>query len=159
MTRAEILALPPGRQLDGLIAYHVFGWRWWRNNNHNLAGLFPPDTPDFVRWNFNPLVFTELPDEFPDNRYADWWRCGSRQRDAQGEVIRDLPNYSTEFRDLEEVLESFGTDCGVILTRRQRGDYVVTIWDYASSNQVEFVEAKTAPHAVCLARLLLKVTA
>ena len=61
MTRDEVLALKPGRELDALVAEKVMGWKtnwlntdWWEEispNNHHHRGLvkdFKPSTDNAV---------------------------------------------------------------------------------------------------------------
>jgi hypothetical protein len=38
----EVLALPAGRELDALIAEHIFGWRWWRLAGSGRRCLYAP---------------------------------------------------------------------------------------------------------------------
>jgi len=58
MTRDEILAMEPGRELDALVAEKVMGWAWG-DMDSGLEGLLPPQ--DFRVYGLTPLlIFDDL---------------------------------------------------------------------------------------------------
>ena len=65
------------REIDGEIAIHFFGWTWHLCNKQQLAALFPPDTPEWIRWNYGPTAYTELGKTLQGHKkFTDWFECG-----------------------------------------------------------------------------------
>jgi hypothetical protein len=105
MTRDEILAMKPGRELDALVAEKVFGWTYWRSKH----GHWIIDTPDGRHFeplfgkvrNYDPETSERLPDpnwwdglsdELPyySTDIAAAWEVVARLRDLWTEATRDM---------------------------------------------------------------------
>jgi hypothetical protein len=99
------------RELDAAVAIHVFGWAWMRRHKGNKTALIPPDTDQFIRWNFNESSWE--PSDEKAARFQDWDRVGGLQshRDARGFTFgpwaTKLPPFSTNIEAAWMVVEYF----------------------------------------------------
>ena len=88
-----------GRELDALIAYHHYGWRWFARDHWDgmrRCALYPPDTEQWIRWNFYKdfQPFDEWPEV--EQRFSDWDRVGSPRKYRENQHLGWLPKYSTD---------------------------------------------------------------
>ncbi len=96
---AEILALEAGRELDALIGYHLFGWRWRR---HTTWDVTPPDQKRGIRSTAVYTIF-DGPPFFPTEWLSDPLDGFDKWREYaidDGYDFRDpgdcVPPYSTD---------------------------------------------------------------
>lgn len=159
MTRKEILAKKPGREFDAKIAVEFFGWRWFRDPlQSDLIGLWPPESPEWQRWNWRDTLIDVTGDEESWQRFSDWDRMGSPSDRPPGS-ISFLPHYSTSIADawpVVELLKGMGKVVIVKADALMRGDFEPSYW-VQCGNQRDGVRANTAPDAICKAGLLALV--
>ena len=139
--------LPPGRELDALVAVKLFGWRWVRFGVDNLAGLVPPasisDKPTF----WHPVTDGDF------ERYGDWDRLGW---DDKGSYHRGFPYYSTDWTavpDIIAALKERGYDYLSISIRSDRATVVLCSLTNLSLPDITTATGNNVPHAICLAAL------
>lgn len=110
MTREEILAMPAGREMDALVAEHIFGYRWVQAPKHDAKGplpeqgrvLAPPDLPeDMIHWPpigvVGPHFFTAV--HRWSERIESAWKLVEHFRDASPRraILNDGTYYQPRF--------------------------------------------------------------
>ena len=145
--------LKAGRELDALVAFHLFGWRWFQKQSYTgeyRCALYPPDDGLWIRWNF--IGFEQI-GEWPEEarRFSDWDRCGSRAGFRQRPHLGWLPHYSTDIAAVWQVLERLQQQG--ILAELGAIDSRGWFASFTASERFSRMEADTAPLAICLAAL------
>ncbi len=118
----------PGRELDALVAEKVIGLQVYQATEDDM-------------------IFT-LEREFV--------QAGDYCYDVENHMTRLVPSYSTDIAAAWQVVEHFGSDCRVDLTK-YAGDHgyhcFISRYTYDDEHYLGDCEAPTAPHAICLAAL------
>jgi hypothetical protein len=92
LTHAQIDAMEAGREMDALIAVHLFGWQWMRRRNPALCALIAPEGDEWERVNWYAQEWRDEPTWPTDeHRFTDWDRCGFLR---VGRGLEFLPRYS-----------------------------------------------------------------
>jgi hypothetical protein len=132
MKREEIEAMPAGRELDALVAEHLFGWEWLEHKTKKLKALYAPETDGgnygWVRYNFNA---EEMQPADPETkRYRDWDRvCSFRHRHPTDKTIYGyeevgLPKYSVDGNAMLQVIQKvYEMDYGKVSIRLNASHY------------------------------------
>lgn len=84
LTPEQILAEPPGRVLDALVAEHVLGWRWWRSAKTGRRCIYAPGK--------NPS-WMQTPADGTEPLVWEW-----------DTVVQFLPDFSTDIAAAWDVL-------------------------------------------------------
>lgn len=108
-TAKAILDLPEDRVRAACAV--AMGWRWFLPPGKERIGLWPPDSPEWIRWNFHPdsrdVTEEVLAEPGRYEPYSDWDRLGSPEPEGGrrgGGTISFLPEY-TRSLDAARVLE------------------------------------------------------
>lgn len=141
LTADEIRKMPAGREMDALIAQHVFGWRWQRCE---YIGPSPVSQP-VVRYNLM------LP-----GSEAETWRCTPSDDRTKHKILADYqPTYSTDIEAAWKVAEKFAPYFRLDARGYGEGNWGCTIWTgYAEVHEY----GPTAQVAVCRAALIAIAT-
>lgn len=128
MKRDEILNMPAGREMDVLIAEHVMGWVWF---------------------SFGSASVLRHPEKFIYGVIID----GKERRYYDG-----LPRYSENMGDAWEVVERLRELYYRIFLSYARNIVTITLDHDNYQKDMDFwIEAETAPLAICRAALLVKI--
>lgn len=136
MTENEILAIKPGKELNAMVAEHVFGWR-------KVPG--PTTDYDGPCESFDVLVPPTIDDPFPlyppRGAIKPWYFCS---------------NWSTGLTAAWELREHIHRTIG--------GTHIISVCDELTElckiwNGIKYIEAKgyTTPEAICKAALIAKI--
>jgi hypothetical protein len=162
---------PPGRRLDAWVAYHVFGWRWFRSLRRGLCTLQPPEGGGWTRspWAGGDGLFGEVAGWPADAElFSDWDRGGRRGPPVPASGV---PPFSTDVVAAWAVIERLIEQdrVRVILSASHWGHdrCSVTAADPPRDadpdrrpaaalvrRDVYAVAGRGMPHAVCVATLL-----
>ena len=135
MTKAEILALQPGRELDALVAERLFNARWWKSNATGKRALF-----------------------MPDRKHGDWFTSFAAGTES---LCRDweypVPPCSTDIAAAWQVVEGLRPEYGFWI---DGDDGYVVEFQHGMPAMADYrhgrASALTAPEAICKAALLAK---
>lgn len=160
LTPDEIAAEPAGPELDAFVAYHLFGWRWFRSKLPEVAWciLQPPDSDGWKRAPWGRDAFAEVPittvEEWRSlDRATDWNQCGWYCPDGRmPPQKRGVPKFSTDIAAAWSVVERFTPYVMVDARGDGRGKkWSCSVW----VGGPELIgNGKTMPLAVCRAALL-----
>lgn len=154
MNRAQI-EQATGRELDAMIAEHLFGWRWMELSRpswtHPVVGLYPSTDSDLM----NPGDWRDVTDEpIKAVRARDW--------------SRNVPAYSTTGDKMLLVLEKMNELRYIDILGRTGGELMPIVAKFFApllddAPKFTFAECFTAasnnrPEAVCRAALLALLT-
>lgn len=139
-----------GRELDAIVAERIMGWRWYTRPLAPLRWLGPPNAADGPP---NSAGAVALCDKADKGKEAEdgWWLEEDRYRDGFPRV----PHYSTEISAAWEVAEKLHLTVtpGIRGWRAARCNWSQSGETTAvgMTNHRQWVEAETAPLAICLA--------
>lgn len=141
MTRDEILAMKPGREMDALVARTVLGLEPKWVASEPWVSTSGPSVLDFY-CNFGGAVYTADRDWLVD----DYWLPDCRRR---------LPDYSTDIAAAWKVVENILREsevyvCSGVVVNGESG------WRATVESELGLWEADapTAPEAICKAALM-----
>ena len=161
-----------GRELDALIAYHHYGWRWFARDawgGVRRSALYPPDTEPWIRWNFyiSFQPFNGWPE--PDRRFIDWYRCGSHQGYRENPQLNGLPKYSTDVALAITLMEKLMADGWTVTLAPRQFEKDPNDWYKFHGCRIDpdplqrvhrfSAHASTLPLAICRAALCPEVLA
>ncbi|TGE35902.1 hypothetical protein E4K67_22560 [Desulfosporosinus fructosivorans] len=153
MTRDEILAMVPGRELDALVAEKVFGWtgrktvyRWDDRKKHERPLIIFTDGDRKNADNYTPYV---------DNN-------GTKINYSEPHKVFIPPCYSTDISVAWDVVEKMCKGRSYEISSSFQDEYDVgdvgwlITWGNMGSPGQEEIWAPTIPEAICKAALLAK---
>lgn len=141
LSREQILAMEPGRELDKLVAIHVMGYSMYHYDK------------DVEENCYYMLVDDEL------DPVAEWESYNIRQgeRKSEEEAWRDCPKYSESISSAWEVVgkmrKTHWVDISGGLKLELVSPYTCQIGTYGVPGSL-YAEGDTAPEAICKASLL-----
>lgn len=101
----DLRGMTAGRELDALVAYHLFGWRWYRDERRGRYSFQPPTAPKmdddqigvWTQSPWGPGMYSQPAEHWPaeDERFIDWHRSGMRCR-KYAQFESGVPAYSTD---------------------------------------------------------------
>jgi hypothetical protein len=154
MTRAEVLAMKPGPEMDAAVAEIVMGWKWWRSSATGRRCMYAPGKNG--NWMQTPADGTEpLVNDWSTNPSNIPYY--SRSLAAVWEVVAHIvhsPGLNDQGVKLWQ-LDSLGFTC---CEHDEDGTHGVWRCVLGRDDQSELATADTAPEAICKAALLTKVS-
>jgi len=87
---------------DARLAELLLGWQWWRDPQWGWVGLWPPDDPQWVRYNFpEQAERLEGPGEY---KLMPSWNVGGFHV-ADGPQKMGVPRFSSDWRAMSTLIE------------------------------------------------------
>lgn len=140
--------LPPGRELDAMVAEKVLGWRWIKfgaKGDDSLTAIVPPaHIYNRPHWQ---------PSNSEAERFYDWDTLSWLDKNEKHHW--GLPHYSTDIAAVQEVkqkMAEMGWDWFCLIERPGQATVTISALNNPALPDVQGV-AETAPHAICLAAL------
>ena len=62
--------------LDAKLAVQLLGWAWWYDPKWDWVGLWPPDSPEWVRYNFPEEAQQIDEEQLPEHKLSPSWAVG-----------------------------------------------------------------------------------
>lgn len=149
--------LPPGRDLNAMVAEKIMGWRWVKfgpKNGSPLTAIVPP-----IHMYNNP--HRQQPSDALAERYDDWDMLS--WNDEHGRYHRGLFLYSSDIADAYSVVEAmreldFWFSCsfksGIFENDQHRAGWRVRFRCVRAGIRGDHTAvSESLPHAICLAAL------
>jgi hypothetical protein len=159
MNKDRIMSLN-GRDMDGEIAIHFFGWQWYlspRREKEKLVGLWPSDDFEWDRLGFacDMICIGKSYDGY--KRYDDWFKLAC-PKDQHISSTSFLPHFSSSMTDTWLLVEKIvDMDYGKIHIdcSHYHGCHVWASNEEKATDRMFVAEPKEVPLAICKAALLL----
>lgn len=114
------------RELDMLVAYHLFGWRWFRSKSRSLCTFQPPEGGNFeqvgswIRAPWGENVYDPVEGIPPAaERFSDWdahgWRVLGQQQFKSG-----VPHFTRDHAAMMEVMEKLPAVWEIVYSSEKR---------------------------------------
>lgn len=142
MTKEEVLALAPGRELNVLVAVKALGWIPWEE----------------TRGEYTHIIFQK-----PGNRSINWERENKRYRrkqidiseiDFHNKIVHGLIDFSGDISAAWEVVDHLKKSHTIFHLARKWRTWEATFVPFAKIDGPHAFECDTAPEAICKAALL-----
>ncbi|MCB8942571.1 MAG: hypothetical protein H6658_02225 [Ardenticatenaceae bacterium] len=135
--------------LDAKLAVHLLGWSWWLDPQWEWVGLWPPDSPEWLRLNFPDGAQRIGLDELREHKLSPAWMVGGCPANDKNKV--GLPRFAADWNEMSVVVQA--------MARRGfwwRGTHYLTLDDPAratfSTRTADYPsQAETLPRATAMA--------
>lgn len=90
--------------LDAKLAVHLLRWDWWYDPKWDWIGLWPPDSPEWIRYNFPEKAQKIGANELREHELALSWAvggCPANDKSAMG-----LPRFASDWRGMSLVIQA-----------------------------------------------------